>query len=94
MKPKALIAQLGPGDLADLIQENMVKALQEYDRRNKYRHLPARLSITQAARAMSVSRGTVYRWIKSGQLKAGRYPSGRWFVEKEGVVEVSTQEEP
>jgi putative resolvase len=35
------------------------------------------MSPAKLADRLGVDRATVYRWIRSGRIRAGRYPSGR-----------------
>lgn len=46
------------------------------------------LTTTQAAEMLGVSRDTVARWIRLGQLPAVRLPSGQYRVKREDVERV------
>jgi len=47
------------------------------------------LTVAEAAEMLSVSRKTVYRWIKEGRLSACviRLPSGRIRIDRDMLIE-------
>jgi excisionase family DNA binding protein len=49
------------------------------------------LTTSQAADMLDVSRDTVARWIRLGQLPAVRLPSGRYRVRREDVERLLRQ---
>ena len=43
------------------------------------------LTTDQAARLLGVDRATVARWLRLGQLRGVRLPSGHWRIRREDV---------
>lgn len=49
------------------------------------------LSVAEAARRMPyVSQGTLYRWVRSGEVKAERSPGGRMKIRESEVERINS----
>jgi len=48
------------------------------------------LTVSVAARRLSVCHATIRRWIKSGKLPATRYPSGQFRVSEIAILKIQT----
>jgi excisionase family DNA binding protein len=51
-----------------------------------YENLPKIITILQAAERMNVSRQTVYKWIKNGQIKTVKTPGGRQRILENSLI--------
>jgi putative resolvase len=51
------------------------------------------LTTSQAAAMLSVDRATVARWVRLGQLRAVRLPSGRYRIRRTEVEKLLEDEE-
>ncbi len=48
------------------------------------------ITISIAARRLTVTRRTILRWIHAGTLLASRYPSGQWRVSSAAIQKIQT----